>query len=83
MTFFPPDPLAQAQEERELIFMLMQAAKHVEMARAQREHCIRQRAKVADAVADATSGKDHAERRYTFVVNYGQNMELPATSLQQ
>jgi hypothetical protein len=54
--------------------MLMQAAKHVEMARAQRAYY---QAKVANAVADATAGRDHAERRYTFVVDFGQNMELP------
>ncbi len=68
----------EEQEEREL--MLMQAAKHVEMARAQRALY---QAKVADAIADATAGKDHAERRYTFVVNYGQNMELPVYNNEQ
>jgi hypothetical protein len=66
----------EAQEEREL--MLMQAAKHVEMARAQRALY---QAKVADAVADATAGKDHAERRYTFVVDYGQNMGYQSTTM--
>jgi hypothetical protein len=55
-----------ADEEREL--MLLQAAEHVKMARAQRALY---QAKVANAVADATKGKDHAERRYTFVVDYG------------
>ncbi len=34
-------------------------------------------AKVADAVADATARKEHLVRRYTFVVDYRQNMELP------
>jgi hypothetical protein len=68
----------EEQEEREL--MLMQAAKHVEMARAQRALY---QAKVADAIADATAGKDHAERRYTFVVDYGQNMELPVYNNEQ
>jgi hypothetical protein len=68
----------EADEEREL--MLLQAAKHVKMARAQRALY---QAKVADAVADATEGKDHAERRYTFVVNYGQNMELPVYNKEQ
>ena len=68
----------EVQEEREL--MLMQAAKHVEMARAQRALY---QAKVADAVADATAGKDHTERRYTFVVDYGQNMELPSYNDEQ
>ena len=60
--------------------MLMQAAKHVEMARAQRAFY---QAKVADAVADATAGRDHSERRYTFVVDYGQNMELPVYNNEQ
>jgi hypothetical protein len=50
----------EAQEEREL--MLMQAAKHVEMARAQRALY---QAKVADAVADAKEGKEHTERQYS------------------
>ncbi len=67
-----------ADEEREL--MLLEAAEHVKMARAQRALC---KAKVADAVADATEGKDHAERRYTFVIDYGQNMELPIYNKEQ
>jgi hypothetical protein len=67
-----------ADEEREL--MLLQAAEHAKMARAQRALY---QAKVADAVADATEGKDHAERRYTFFVNYGQNMELPVYNKEQ
>ena len=67
-----------ADEEREL--MLLQAAEHVKMARAQRALY---KAKVADAVADATKGKDHAERRYTFIVDYGQNMELPVYNKEQ
>jgi len=67
-----------ADEEREL--MLLEAAEHVKMARAQRALY---QAKVADAVADATEGKDHAERRYTFVVDYGQNMELPVYNKEQ
>jgi hypothetical protein len=32
---------------------------------------------VADAVADATARKEYSVRRYTFVVDYRQNMELP------
>ena len=67
-----------ADEERELI--LLQAAEHVKMARAQRALY---QAKVAEAVADATAGKDHAERRYTFVVDFGQNMELPVYNKEQ
>jgi len=65
-------------EEREL--MLLEAAEHVKMARAQRALY---KAKVADAVEDATAGKDHDERRYTFVVDYGQNMELPVYNKEQ
>jgi len=67
-----------ADEEREL--MLLDAAEHVKMARAQRALY---QAKVADAVADATEGKDHTVRRYTFVVDYGQNMELPVYNKEQ
>ena len=65
-------------EEREL--MLLEAAEHVKMARAQRALY---KAKVADAVLDATAGIDHSERRYTFVVDYGQNMELPVYNKEQ
>jgi hypothetical protein len=68
----------EADEEREL--MLLQAAEHVNMARAPRALY---QAKVADAVADATKGIDHAERRYTFVVDYDQNMELPVYNKEQ
>jgi ribosome-binding protein aMBF1 (putative translation factor) len=68
----------EADEEREL--MLLQAAEHVKMARAQRALY---QAKLADAVADANGVKDHAERRYTFVVDYGQNMELPVYNKEQ
>ena len=66
----------EAQEEREL--MLMQAAKHVEMARAQRAFY---QAKVADAVADATAGKDHAERWYTFVVITARTWSYQSTTM--
>ncbi len=38
---------------------------------------------MADAVADATAGKEHLVRRYTFVVDYGQNMELPVYNKEQ
>jgi hypothetical protein len=61
----------KADKEREL--MLLQAATHIKMARAQRALY---QAKVADAVADATARKEYLVRRYTFVVDYGQNMEL-------
>jgi hypothetical protein len=50
------------------------------MTRAQRAL---NQAKVADAVADATAEKEHSVRRYTFVVDYGQNMELPVYNKEQ
>ncbi len=68
----------KADKEREL--MLLQAAAHIKMARAQRALY---QAKVADAVADAAAGKEHSVRRYTFVVDYGQNMELPVYNNEQ
>jgi hypothetical protein len=68
----------KADEEREL--MLLQAAAHIKMARAQRALY---QAKVVDAVADATAGKEHSVRRYTFVVDYGQNIELPMYNKEQ
>jgi hypothetical protein len=50
------------------------------MARAQRALY---QAKVADAIADATAKKEHLVRRYTFVVDYRQNMELPMYNKEQ
>jgi hypothetical protein len=74
----PEAASTKADEEREL--MLLQAAVHIKMASAQRALY---QAKVADVVADATAGKEHSVRRYTFVVDYGQNMELPVYSKEQ
>jgi hypothetical protein len=68
----PEAASTKADKEREL--MLLQAVVHIKVARAQGALY---QAKVADAVADATAGKEHLVRRYTFVVDYGQNMELP------
>jgi hypothetical protein len=68
----------KADEEEEQL--LLQAGAHIKMARAQRALY---QAKVADAVADATAGKEHLVRRYTFVVDYGQNMELPVYNKEQ
>jgi hypothetical protein len=68
----------KANEEREL--MLLQAAAHIKMARAQRALY---QPNVADAVADATARKEHSVRRYTFVVDYRQNMELPVYNKDQ
>jgi hypothetical protein len=74
----PEAASTKADKEREL--MLLQAVVHIKMARAQRALY---QAKVADAVADATEGKEHLVRRYTFVVDYGQNMELPVYNKEQ
>ncbi len=60
--------------------MLLQAAEHVKMARIQR---LLYQQKVAEAVEDAKVGRAHRERRYTFVVDYGQNMELPIFNKEQ
>jgi len=68
----------KVDEEREL--MLLEAAIHIKMARAQRALY---QAKVARAVQDATAKKDHSEKVYTFVVDYGQNMELPSYNSEQ
>jgi len=65
-------------EEREL--MLLEAAIHIKMARAQRALYS---AKVAQAVQGATAMKDHLEKVYTFVVDYGQNMEPPSYNSEQ
>jgi hypothetical protein len=65
---------AASQEEDSSELMVLEAAKHVCMARAQRALY---QMLVADVVSDAVEGKDPTERRYTFVVDYGQNMELP------
>jgi hypothetical protein len=62
----------KADKEREL--MQLHAAAHIKMAMAER---VLYQAKVTDVVADATARKEHLVRRYTFVVDYGQNVELP------
>ncbi len=56
----------ESDEEREL--MLLEAAIHIKMARAQRALY---QATVVGAVQDAIAKKDHLEKVYTFVVNYG------------
>jgi hypothetical protein len=38
---------------------------------------------VAEAVCDATDGKEHSVRRYTIVVDYGQNMQIPIFNNEQ
>jgi hypothetical protein len=74
----PEAASTKADKVREV--MLLQAAAHIKMARAQRALY---QAKVADAVADAAAGKEHLVRRNTFVVDYGQNMELPVYNIEQ
>ena len=44
------------------------------MARAQRSLY---QAKVEQAVSSAQAGVEHEKKTHTFVVDYGQNMELP------
>ena len=60
--------------------MLLKAAVHIKMARAQRALY---QAKVQLAVDSAIAGKNHSEMVYTFVVDYGQNMELPTYRREQ
>ena len=54
--------------------MIGRAFQHVEMARVQR---ILYTTLVDNAREDSRNGVPHSERRYTFVVDYGQNMEIP------
>ncbi len=68
----------KSDEEREL--MLFEAAIHIKMTRARRALY---QVKVVQAVQDATAKKDHLEKVYTFVVDYGQNMELPSYNSEQ
>ena len=53
---------------------------HVQTARAQ--HALYQEL-VALGVVDATGHKEHSEQRFTFIVDYGQNMELPIYNKEQ
>jgi hypothetical protein len=75
-----PPEAASTEEDEERELMLLEAATHIKMARAQRALY---QAKVALAVQDATAKKDHSRRVYTFVVDYGQNMELPVYNKEQ
>ena len=67
----PESSCREVEEEREL--MLLEAAEHIKMARAQRALY---QSKVELAVRHATEKKEHCDRAYMFVVDYGQNMEL-------
>ena len=57
---------------------MLEAAEHIRMARAQQTLY---RAKI-DA-ARMSVDRPHSERTYTFVVDYGQNMELPVFNKEQ
>jgi hypothetical protein len=65
----------KVDKEREL--MLLQAAAHIKIARAQRALY---QAKVADAVADATARNEHLVRRYTFLLTTGSIRNCPCTT---
>ena len=60
--------------------LLLDAAKHIKMAREQR--ALYQEL-VDEAVCDATDGQLHSKQRYTFVVDYGQNMQVPIFNNEQ
>ena len=67
-----------ADESREKT--LTRAAKHMKMARVQR---IMYQFYVAKAINHARNNIQHSKRTYTFVVDYGQNMELPLYNSKQ
>ena len=69
---------ATVAEEREVL--LLECAIHIRMAHAQRSLY---QVKVSEAIASAKAGAAHENRIYTFVVDYGQNMELPIYNFQQ
>ena len=62
----------EADETREQ--MMLQMGEHMKMAQVQR--ALHQQY-VAKSVLDCVEDMPHSERAYTFVVDYGQNMELP------
>jgi len=74
----PESAATTVAEEREVL--LLECAVHVKMARVQRSLY---QEKITNAIADAQAGVAHTSRRYTFVVDYGQNMELPVYNTQQ
>ena len=74
----PESAATEVKEAREQL--LLDAAKQVNMARKQRA---RYQAHVAKTVCNTTDGKLHSERRYTFVVDYGQRMQVPIFNNEQ
>ena len=71
---------AATPEEEERDLLLLQIGEHIRMYRSQRALYIE---RVEAAVMDAKAGVEFADRRYTFVVDYGQNMELPVYNKEQ
>lgn len=70
--------LSSILEEREQL--MLESAEHIRMARAQRELY---QQKMEEAQHDASEGKEHTETTYTYVVDFGQNMEMPVYNSQQ
>ncbi len=60
--------------------LLLESATHIRMARLQQSLY---QLKIDEVQVDAKEGTEHSQRRYTFVVDYGQNMELPVYNQQQ
>ncbi len=60
--------------------LLLESAEHVKMARVQQ---LLYQQKVAMVVKDAVDRVDHSLHTYTFVVNYGKNLELPIYNNEQ
>ena len=72
----PDSAFDEVAEQREQ--MMLDAAEHIKMARSQRKLY---QDKVEKAVQSVN--KPHSERTCTFVVDYGQNMELPIFNKEQ
>jgi hypothetical protein len=69
---------APNKEDEEHKLLMLEAALHVSMARAQRSLY---QSLIEKAKGDVN--KSHSERSYLFVVDYGQNMELPVYNSEQ
>jgi hypothetical protein len=69
-----PDAAADDPELEKREQMIGRAYMHVEMARAQRVKYVNC---VNKARRDAIDKVEHSKRTYTFVIDYGQNMECP------
>ncbi len=78
--FIPPGGESPYEVDEENECMLLCAAYHLFMARAQRALY---RTVVSNAISDAKVKKPHSEKTFTFVVDYGQNMQLPVFNQEQ